>query len=106
VGNDTEKTDVKTDKPWLFKPGESGNPDGRPKGQKNYLTLIEEALEKEAKKTGITYWEQLAKWSFVNPQMAIAVLKKFVPDKQHTEISGDEPLKIIIEDADKESESN
>lgn len=27
-----------------FKPGESGNPNGRPKGRKNFSTLFEEAL--------------------------------------------------------------
>lgn len=32
----TENTDKKQ-KPWLFKPGESGNPDGRPKGSRNKL---------------------------------------------------------------------
>lgn len=29
-----------------FKPGESGNPNGRPKGQRNYSTIYREALEK------------------------------------------------------------
>ncbi|NLE26883.1 MAG: hypothetical protein GX625_16390 [Clostridiaceae bacterium] len=32
-----------------FKSGESGNPNGRPKGQKNYATLYREALIKLAK---------------------------------------------------------
>lgn len=32
-----------------FKPGESGNPTGRPKGQKNYATLYREAIVKFAK---------------------------------------------------------
>ena len=68
-----------------FEPGKSGNPEGRPKGSKNYLTLLEDALKKEAKAAGISYWEQLAKWCFVNPQMASSVLKKFIPDREKIE---------------------
>lgn len=33
---DTENTDAKQ-KPWLFKPGQSGNPAGKPKGAKHRL---------------------------------------------------------------------
>jgi hypothetical protein len=32
----TDNTDPQQ-KPWLFKPGQSGNPDGRPKGSRNKL---------------------------------------------------------------------
>jgi hypothetical protein len=67
------------------------------KGTKNYLILLEEALTKEAKKAGITYWEQLAKWCFVNPMMASSVLKKFIPDMQKIEHDIPEGRKIIIE---------
>lgn len=34
-------------KAHLWKPGQSGNPDGRPKGSKNKITLIKQALEGE-----------------------------------------------------------
>jgi hypothetical protein len=42
----TEKTDEKQsdDKPWQFKPGQSGNPDGRPKGARNAATMAAEVL--------------------------------------------------------------
>jgi hypothetical protein len=47
----TENTDRKqTKKPWLWKPGQSGNPAGRPKGSKNFTTLFEKAVKEVAKK--------------------------------------------------------
>jgi hypothetical protein len=36
-GPKTDSTDAQQ-KPWLFKPGASGNPAGRPKGSRNKLT--------------------------------------------------------------------
>lgn len=36
-----------------FKPGQSGNPNGRPFGKKNYATLYKEALIKIAESEGI-----------------------------------------------------
>lgn len=32
---------------WLYKPGQSGNPAGKPKGTKNRKTLLREELEKD-----------------------------------------------------------
>lgn len=59
--------------------------------------MLEDALEREAEKIGKTYFEQLAEWCFKNPKLAIAVLKKFIPDKLHTEIEEAEPIKITVE---------
>jgi hypothetical protein len=54
-----EKTVINTARPQSkhlipWKPGEVVNPDGRPKGQKNYATLYREALLKIANAKGTT----------------------------------------------------
>lgn len=48
----SEKTRIKQD--TRFKPGQSGNPAGRPKGSKNFETDFDEAVEEIAKESGIT----------------------------------------------------
>lgn len=44
-----------------FKPGESGNPNGRPKGSRNFTTKVRDALEKMADGKTYTYEEALIK---------------------------------------------
>ena len=50
--DETNKT-VNTDeiqsnnKPWQFKPGQSGNPAGKPKGAKHFATLFKELLQEQ-----------------------------------------------------------
>ena len=46
VKNSGKNTGIENLKPW--KPGESGNPAGRPKGQRDYATIYREALIKLA----------------------------------------------------------
>lgn len=100
-GIKTDKKPIRDEK-GLFLEGTKSGP-GRPEGSKNYLTLLEEALEEEAKKEDKTYWKKLAEWCFINPKVATAILKKFVPDKTHTEIETTEPVEIIIHRAKDES---
>lgn len=49
----TVKKTKKEDNLIPFKPGQTGNPNGRPKGRKNFATLYREAIEKIAATTGM-----------------------------------------------------
>lgn len=62
-----------------------GNP-GKPMGSRSHFKQLEEALEREAKQQGKNFYEKLAEWCFRRPSVAIAILKKFIPDKTHAEI--------------------
>ena len=44
-GMQSEKTAEKQSKPWLFRPGQSGNPNGRPKGTISLTAEIKKRLE-------------------------------------------------------------
>ena len=50
----TEKTDKKQTKEWLFKKGQSGNPDGRPAGTLNFSTKWFAFMERIAKENGVS----------------------------------------------------
>ncbi len=43
--NETDITEDKQEKPWLFKKGQSGNPNGRPKGTFSLKTYVKHMLE-------------------------------------------------------------
>lgn len=43
----TDQAEQKARPSHLFKPGQSGNPNGRPKGSKNAITLVKLAMESE-----------------------------------------------------------
>jgi hypothetical protein len=85
--NSGEIQDVRDDKGRFIK-GVSGNPAGKPEGAKNYLTLLEEELEIEGKSRKRSFFSKVAKFAYTNPRVAVAVLKKFVPDCQKIELAG------------------
>ena len=48
LNNSDKNSDTRLQNLRPFKPRQSGNPSGRPKGQRNYATIYREALEKVA----------------------------------------------------------
>lgn len=76
---------------------------GRKKGVSNYITQLESALQKAAKKHHQSFIERFVEMSYSNTQVAIALSNKVLPDL--TKLQGDEnnpiPVKYVIEDASK-----
>jgi len=85
------------DEKGRFIEGVSGNPEGKIKGSKNYLTLLEDAIKNYETVTGKKLFDRLINRAFINDNVLLNVVKKFIPDKTHTEISGTEPLKFEVE---------
>lgn len=79
-----------------FKKGQSGNPDGRPKGSKNYLTLLEEAIKKYETETGKKLFDRLIQRAFINDTVLLNVIKKFIPDKTSSEIEAKTEGTLIV----------
>ena len=88
-----------------FKPGESGNPEGKKPGTKNYITLIEEAIKKYETDKGKKLFDRLIERAFINDNVLLNVVKKFVPDKEKIEHSTDGPLEIEIKRVNVEDNS-
>ena len=80
----------------------NGNP-GRPKGSTNKISLkkLEEAMEIEEaeaeKQGGVNVLRHFVRMAYINPNILIALIKKFIPDRTHTEIETPEPIKFEVE---------
>jgi len=102
--NTLEKREY-TDDTGKFK---EDNP-GRPKGSKNKFSMakLEEAIEVEEELAKVEnapgIFQMFVRMAYMNPNVMIALMKKFVPDKSHTELITPEPVEIIIHRAKDES---
>lgn len=71
--NTDSSVEKQNDKPWLFKKGQSGNPEGRPKGTFSLKTYAKKYLQEMTDEEKIEFMEGLPKeviWKMAegNPQ--------------------------------------
>ena len=72
-----------------FKPGHAKIPgSGRPKNSKDKYSVasLKEAFDKAEVKVGMSIYDWLALEAYKNPQLAIALLKKTIPDMKQVEV--------------------
>ena len=91
--DNTSKKRGYTNKEGKFK---EGNP-GRPKGAKNYTTLLEEAIKDYETRTGKKLFDRLIQRAFINDNVLLNVVKKFIPDKTSAEVEQTGDMKFRVE---------
>lgn len=84
-GTTVVKQDRRKSLPHLFKKGQSGNPNGRPKGSRDLYHELLTAKLKLEKETGKTFAEVLMTFAFTNTHVAVAVADRFFPKLQPEE---------------------
>ena len=82
-----------------WEPGQSGNPNGRPKGSKNKLTILREAVLANAENIVLENWEDLVKCTVALAKAGDPTALKILWDRVI-------PAKRAIEEKSKEDKLN
>lgn len=77
-------------KPTLWKPGQSGNPKGRPKGVKNWSTVVQQLLADEKlmdkiSKNKPSYWNDLPTKNAANAIVVAMIIQALKGEKNAAE---------------------
>lgn len=99
----TKESSVKDESKSLWKPGQSGNPKGRPKGSKNKLSLLREAVLESAENIVLSNFEDIVQATVELAKQGDATALKIVwdriiPAKRTVEdkVEGEDKMNISI----------
>lgn len=89
----------------MFVKGQSGNLNGRPKGSYAIHTQLQKAIEKVGRDKSLDVFEHFVTRAMENDTVLIALLRKLVPDRQHSEGDADRIINIVYAYRDKLADS-
>ena len=69
-----------------FKPGQSGNPKGKPKGAVNEVTKFKQAIALFEKEQEKSIYDFILKKALTKPQILIAIFKALIPQQTESSI--------------------
>jgi len=78
-----------------FEKGISGNPAGRPRGSKNKYSAaqLQKAFARAAKNhNGLAFLDHVCNEAYTDNALAIALLRKLLPDLKEVKTIGDSPI--------------
>ena len=79
-----------------WKKGQSGNPDGRPKGTTR-TNLLMDAIAQVEKRKKKKFLLHAIEQAYEDPKIMVAILKKIIPDLKAIEVVGGEGgFKIVV----------
>lgn len=79
----------------IFKKGRKKT-GGRQKGVSNYVTQLEEALQRVEKKYNKSFIERFVEMAYSNEKVAIALANKLLPDLNKLQGDKDNPIQYIM----------
>jgi Family of unknown function (DUF5681) len=93
----TENSEKNQSKPWQFKPGQSGNPRGKPKGARHHATrIVEQLLDEDAKLLA----EKARDMALAADTVALKLcLERLCPPRRNRPVSLDLPAIETLGDA-------
>lgn len=68
-----------------WEPGQSGNPNGRPRKGKSESDKLRDAIKRVAKRKNIDFYEEYAEMALEEPSVMISLMRKIQPDLKSIE---------------------
>ena len=78
-----------------FKKGQSGNPNGRPRGT-NEIQQLRDAMKRAARRNKVDLIDHFCNTAYIDSRVLVALMKKILPDKKESDVAFTGELDVIM----------